>query len=255
MSNLDRHAPQNEIERLRGELEMETQRCLDLQRLLDRADTGFERFVSLAAHSFSESLRQVMSYTQLLAEARPEGADAGDCLGHIRAGAARMQSLVADMVDYWAVDDRPPSPTPMEPVLAHAILAADALIAARGAIVTHDALPLVWGDFGVLANVMRHLLRNAIEYCEAPVPLVHVTARQEDRQWAILVQDNGPGVEPAFQERIFGPFQRLHGRQYPGNGLGLAFCRKAIERLGGRMSMESTPGPGSCFRFTLPAAG
>ena len=87
-----------------------------------------------------------------------------------------------------------------------------------------------------------------------PVPMVHVTARQEDRQWVILVQDNGPGVPAEFKERLFGPFQRLHGREHAGNGLGLGFCRRAIERLGGRMSMESTPGPGSCFSFTLPAA-
>jgi signal transduction histidine kinase len=100
---------------------------------------------------------------------------------------------------------------------------------------------------------MGHLLRNAIDYCEAPVPHVHITARQVDREWEILVQDNGPGVAPAFQERIFGVFQRLHGREHPGNGLGLAFCRKAIEGMGGRISIESTPGAGSCFRLTLPA--
>jgi signal transduction histidine kinase len=165
-----------------------------------------------------------------------------------------MQSLVADMLDYWTAGVRPTFPTAMEPVLEQAILAVNARIVQRGALVTHGPLPLVNGDFGVLAKVMGHLLRNAIDYCEAPVPHVRITSRQLDREWEILVQDNGPGVAPAFQERIFGVFQRLHGREHPGNGLGLAFCRKAMEGLGGRISIESPPGGGSCFRLTLAAA-
>jgi signal transduction histidine kinase len=253
MSKPERQTAKTEIAHLREALEAESQRCLDLQSLLDEANAGFERFVSLAAHDFCESLREVTSYAQLLADARAGDSDAADCLGHIQAGAARMQSLVADVLDYWAAGVRPTFPTAMEPVLAQAILATNARIVQRGAIVTHGALPLVRGDFGVLARVMGHLLRNAIDYCEAPVPHVHITARQVDREWEILVQDNGPGVAPAFQERIFGVFQRLHGREHPGNGLGLAFCRKAIEGMGGRISIESTPGAGSCFRLTLPA--
>ena len=112
----------------------------------------------------------------------------------------------------------------------------------------------VRGDFEILAKVLHHLIRNAIEYCDATPPRVHISSRQVDPDLVFSVQDNGPGIEPAFQDRIFGVFKRLHGKEYPGNGLGLAFCKKAIEWHGGRMWMESTPGAGSTFYFTLPAA-
>jgi chemotaxis family two-component system sensor kinase Cph1 len=141
----------------------------------------------------------------------------------------------------------------MEAVLNQALLFADKRITERAAIVTHDPLPAVVGNFDILAKVLHHLIRNAIEYCATPFPLVHISSRREDREWVFSVRDNGPGIAPALQGRIFGVFRRLHGREHPGNGLGLAFCKKAIERLDGRMWMESAPGAGSTFYFTLPA--
>ena len=110
------------------------------------------------------------------------------------------------------------------------------------------------GDFEILTKVLRHLIRNAIEYCGTPPPRVHISSRRVDLDWVFSVEDNGPGIDPAFQDRIFGVFKRLHGKEHPGNGLGLAFCKKAIEWHGGRMWVESTPGAGSTFYFTLPAA-
>jgi chemotaxis family two-component system sensor kinase Cph1 len=112
----------------------------------------------------------------------------------------------------------------------------------------------VCGDFELLAKVLRHLIRNAIEYCDTPTPRVHISSKRVDLDWAFSVKDNGPGIDPAFQGRIFGTFMRLHGTEHPGNGLGLAFCKKAIEWHGGRMWMESTPGAGSTFYFILQAA-
>jgi signal transduction histidine kinase len=112
----------------------------------------------------------------------------------------------------------------------------------------------VCGDFELLTKVLHHLIRNAIEYCDTPSPHVHVSSRQVDLEWVLSVEDNGPGVDSAFQRRLFGVFKRLHGKEYPGNGLGLAFCKKAIEWQGGRMWMESAPGKGSKFYFTLPSA-
>ncbi|MGE5192835.1 MAG: sensor histidine kinase [Deltaproteobacteria bacterium] len=93
-----------------------------------------------------------------------------------------------------------------------------------------------------------------MEYCDAPTPRVHISSKRVDLDWAFSVKDNGPGIDPVFQGRIFGAFMRLHGTEHPGNGLGLAFCKKAIEWHGGRMWMESTPGAGSTFCFTLPPA-
>jgi chemotaxis family two-component system sensor kinase Cph1 len=256
---MNRPGPQRaetEIARLREALDAETHRRLDVQRLLEGMNAEFEDFISLAAHNLRESLREVASYGQLLTEecARLLDADAGVYLGRIRESTASMQSLLSDVVDYWAVGDYPSSPTAMESVFSQAILLTDAQIVKAGGIVTHDALPVVPGDFGMLVRVLHHLIRNAIQYCQAPIPRVHISCRRDDRNWLFCVQDNGPGVEPAFQERIFDAFHRLHGRENQGNGLGLAYCRKVVERLGGRMSMKSTPGAGSVFYFTVPAA-
>jgi light-regulated signal transduction histidine kinase (bacteriophytochrome) len=212
----------------------------------------------MAAHNLRESLRDVASFSQLMAETYDNrlDPDAGAFLARIQEGAARMQSLLADVVDYWATStgDRQSSRADMEAALRQALLSADKQVTERSAIVTHDPLPRVCGDFEILTKVLRHLIRNAIEYCVTPPPRVHISSRREDLEWVFSVQDNGPGIDAAFQDRVFGVFKRLHGKEYPGNGLGLAFCKKAIEWHGGRMSVESAPGAGSTFYFTLPPA-
>jgi light-regulated signal transduction histidine kinase (bacteriophytochrome) len=258
MGNLDLDRTAEEIERLRQALDAETGRRFELQRQLDRANADFEEFVSMAAHNLREPLREVAAFSQLLAEtyAGRLDSDAVEFLDRIREGAARMQSLLVGMVDYWATgtSDRQSSPTDMEAVLKQALLSTDKQIAERSARVTHDPLPRVCGDFAILTKVLHHLIGNAIEYGGTPSPRVHISSRLVDLDWQFSVQDNGPGIEAAFQGRIFGVFKRLHGKEHPGNGLGLAFCKKAIEWHGGRMSMESTPGAGSTFYFTLPPA-
>jgi light-regulated signal transduction histidine kinase (bacteriophytochrome) len=259
MGNSGQDRTEGEIERLRKALDAETRACLQVRRQLDRASAEFEEFVSMAAHDLRESLRDVASFSQLMAEtyAGRVDSDAGVCLGRIQEGAARAQSLLTGMVDYWATGtgDRPSSRTDMEAVLNQALLSTDKQIAERNAIVTHDPLPWVCGDFEILTKVLHHLIRNAIEYCGTPSPRVHISSRRDDLEWVFSVEDNGPGIDPAFQGRLFGVFKRLHGKEHPGNGLGLAFCRKAIGWHGGRMWMESTPGAGSRFYFTVAPAG
>ena len=231
---------------------------LEIERTRTALEAEFEEFVSLAAHNLRESLREVASFSQLMAEtyAGRLDSDAGVFLERIQEGAARMQSLLADVVDYWAAgtQDRQASPTDMEAVLSQALLSTDRQITERSAIVTHDPLPRVCGDFETLTKVMHHLIRNAIEYCGTPSPRVHISSGRVDSDWVFSVADNGPGIDPAFQGRVFGVFKRLHGREHPGNGLGLAFCKKAIQWYGGRMWLESAPGVGSTFYFTLPPA-
>jgi len=230
---------------------------IDLRTQLDRANADFEEFVSMAAHNLRQSLRDVTAYSQLMSEtyAGRLDADAGVFLARIQEGAASMQSLLADVVDYWAaVDgDGHSSKTDMEAALTQALLFADKQIAERHAVVTHDRLPAVTGDFEILAKVLHHLIENAIEYCVADSPCIHISSRRADLDWVFSVKDNGPRIEHAFQGRIFQVFKRLHGKEHPGNGLGLAFCKKAIESHGGRMWVESTPGAGSTFYFALPA--
>jgi light-regulated signal transduction histidine kinase (bacteriophytochrome) len=258
MGGSDQNRMEDEIERLRQALDAETRACLEVQRQLDRASAEFEEFVSMAAHDLRESLRDVASFSQLMAEtyAGRFDSDAGVFLERIQQGAARAQSLLTDVVDYWAtgMGDRQSSRTDMEAVLRQALLSMDKQITERIAVVTHDPLPPVGGDFEILSKVLHHLIRNAIEYCGTDSPRVHISCRRDDLAWVFSVKDNGPGVEAAFQGRIFGVFKRLHGKEHPGNGLGLAYCKKAIEWQGGRMWMESTPGAGSTFYFTLPPA-
>ncbi|MGC9945380.1 MAG: ATP-binding protein [Bryobacteraceae bacterium] len=251
MGNSDQNRTENEITRLRKALDAETRACIEVRRQLDRASAEFEEFVSMAAHNLRESLRDIASYSQLMAET-------GSAVysERIQQDAARAQSLLGDVVDYWATGGggRPSSPADMEAVFRQALLSTDKLITERSAIVTHDPLPAVIGDVEILAKVLHQLLRNAIEYGGTPAPRVHISSRRADLECVFSVQDNGPGIDPAFQSRLFAPFKRLHGKEYPGNGLGLAFCKKAIEWQGGRIWMHSTPGTGSIFYFTaIPA--
>jgi light-regulated signal transduction histidine kinase (bacteriophytochrome) len=254
MGSSDQNRTDDEIGRLRQALDAETRARIEVQRRLEEAHAEFEDFVSMAAHNLRESLRDVASYGQLLAETS-DGA-AGLYLERVREGTARAQSLLGDMVDYWAAGaaGRPAGPTDMEAVLCQALLSTEKPIAERCAVVTHDALPAVMGNFETLVKVMCHLIGNAIEYGGAPAPRVHISSKREGPECVFSVADNGPGIDPAFQGRLFAAFKRLHGAEHPGNGLGLAFCKKAIEWQGGRMWMESTPGTGSTFYFTaIPA--
>jgi light-regulated signal transduction histidine kinase (bacteriophytochrome) len=237
----------------RGRAEEEAER---LRQQLGRVNAEFEEFISMAAHGLRQSLRDVASFSQLMSEtyASRLDSDAGMFLARIQEGAARMQSLLADVVDYWEAGSGEPSRTDMEAVLRQAVLDTDVQVMGKHVDITHDPLPAVRGDSEMLVKVFHQLIKNAIEYCEAPSPRVHISSRRLDSDWVFSVEDNGPGIEPAFQGRIFQPFKPLHGKEHPGNGLGLAFCKKAIEWHGGRIWVESQPGAGSTFSFTLPAA-
>src|SRR5690242_10386909 len=162
-----------------------------------------------------------------------------------------MLSLLTDIVEYAVTDTSPrqPARTDMEAVLR---LAMEKQLNDENAAVTHDPLPVVMGDSEILTRVLKHLIGNALKYGGTPHPRVHISARRENLEWVFSVQDNGSGIDPAFRDRIFGVFKRLHGKEYPGTGLGLAFCKKAIEWHGGRIWVESTPGGGATFYFTLP---
>lgn len=257
MSNSDDAGLKNEIERLSITLDLEIQRSLDLETRLRGIGIEFENFVSMAAHNLRESLRDVASFSQLLAETSAGSLDteARMFLDRIRDGADKMQSLLAAVVDYWAMNsgDQLLIPTDMEAVLRQALLYPNPQSLQRSAIVTHDPLPEVMADFGVVTKVLQHLIGNAIEYCDGDSPVIHISSKRDELVWVLSVRDNGPGIDPTFQDRVFQPFVRLHGKEHPGNGLGLAFCRKAIERFGGRMWLESTPGAGCTFYVTLCA--
>jgi light-regulated signal transduction histidine kinase (bacteriophytochrome) len=258
MSNSHQQGMEDELASLRQLLDAEVRRSLDLQRQLERSSAEFEAFLAMAAHNLREPLREVASFSQLLVETRAGSLDAEalEFLARIREGASTAQSLLSAVVDYWTtpIGAGTFSRVDMETVLDQALLCAASRIAERGAVVTRDPLPAVSGEFGALAKLLFHLIENAVKFRGPSAPLIHVSSRREGSLWGFSVRDNGSGIEPEFQARLFQPFRRLHGREYPGHGLGLAFCKKVVERHGGRIRVESVPGAGSTFSFTLPPA-
>lgn len=245
-----------DAEELQIALAAETEMRREAEERLRRANQEFEDFVLRAAHDLREPLRNVNAYSDLLSrrDLPKTETETDQYRRYITEGSARMQALISAMVDYVTA----PSgsgyhlPTDMNEVFrdAEAALAASGL---KHAAITRGNLPILKGDPEKLVKVCRHILDNAVRYCEAAEPRIQISAREEDCEWLFSVHDNGPGIESAYQEKVFEPFKRLHGRQYAGSGLGLSFCRRVIESLGGRIWVGSEPGEGSTFIFTLPA--
>jgi len=226
---------------------------------LRRSNEELEQFAYVASHDLQEPLRMVSSYTQLLAKRYQGrlGADADEFIAFAVDGANRMQRLIQDLLRYSRVGT-----TGTEPVLVDSGLAlGEAMTNLAGAIedsgatITWAGLPEVMADHRQLVQLFQNLVGNAIKYHREPSPCVSVAAtRQDDEVWAFTVTDNGLGIDPAYFERIFGMFQRLHGREaYSGTGIGLAICRKIVERHGGVITVSSELGVGSTFCFTLRA--
>jgi PAS domain S-box-containing protein len=224
---------------------------------LARSNAELEQFAYVASHDLQEPLRMVASFTQLLAR-RYRGkldADADEFIGYAVDGVHRMQALINDLLAYSRVGTRGAEPVdvPLDDVLKRVVQSLGPSIQEAGATVTSDALPVVRGDPGQLAQLLQNLIGNAIKFKGEAAPHVHVSAERQDREWVLSVQDNGIGVAPEFRERIFVIFQRLHSRaEFPGTGIGLSICRKIVERHGGRIWVDESPGGGSLFRFTLP---
>jgi signal transduction histidine kinase len=224
---------------------------------LARSNAELEQFAYVASHDLQEPLRMVASFTQLLAK-RYRGRldqDADEFIGFAVDGANRMQQLINDLLGYSRVGTRgkSPAPTDLNEVLGHAEANLHEAIKENGAVVTHEPLPIVAVDQVQFTQLFQNLLANAIKFRSRETPRIHVSAQVEGGDWLLAVQDNGIGIAPEHRERIFAVFQRLHSRtEYPGTGIGLALCKKIVERHGGRIWVESTPGQGSTFYFNIP---
>jgi PAS domain S-box-containing protein len=227
---------------------------------LYRSNEELEQFAYFASHDLQEPLRMVASYTQLLAR-RYKGkldADADEFIAFAVDGASRMQRLIQDLLAYSRVGSKGMNLLDIssEGALQQALVNLRGAIEESGALVTHDPMPIVLADEMQLIQLFQNLVANAIKYQKPGIPQVHVSAAKNvEKKWQFSVRDNGLGIDPQYFDRIFGLFQRLHKREeFAGTGIGLAICKKIVERHGGRISVESQAGQGSTFRFTLAAS-
>lgn len=224
---------------------------------LARSNHDLEQFAYIASHDLQEPLRMVASYTQLLAR-RYQGkldADADEFIRYAVDGATRMQQLINDLLAFSRIGTKGHafSSADMRLALERALFNLAASIEESGANLNVGVLPVVMGDATQLAQLFQNLVGNAIKFRSAQPLQIDISARERKVDWMFSVKDNGIGIAPEFSERIFEIFQRLHSKEeYPGTGIGLALCKKIVERHGGRIWFESAPGEGCVFNFTLP---
>jgi PAS domain S-box-containing protein len=224
---------------------------------LERSNLELEQFASVASHDLQEPLRMVSSYTQLLELEYGDklGDEAREYIGYAVDGARRMQRLINDLLEFSRVGTRGRR---LEPVDANVVLGtvrANLSIAIEdaAALVTNEELPTVMADATQLGQLLQNLIANAIKFHGARAPRVFVAACERGAEWVFSVRDNGIGIEPQYFDRIFAIFQRLHvAAEYPGTGIGLAVCKRIAERHGGRIWVESDPGNGTTFSFSIP---
>jgi PAS domain S-box-containing protein len=230
-----------------------------LQRTADqlaRSNQELEQFAYVASHDLQEPLRVVNGYVQLIERKYKNqlDAEADEFFHYIVDGAARMQQLITDLLNYSRLGTRgkPFSATSVQTVLDRALANLKTVVEESGATVTHDSLPTIQGDESQLVQLFQNLIGNGIKFRSERPPQIHISARRSDHHWEFAVRDNGIGIEPQYWEQIFVIFQRLHTRQkYPGTGIGLAICKRIVERHGGRIWLDSHPGQGTTFHFIL----
>jgi PAS domain S-box-containing protein len=224
---------------------------------LARSNAELERFAYVASHDLQEPLRMITSYMQLL-ERRYKGqldADADEFIAYAVDGANRMKALINDLLAFSRIGTRVKAltPTNFEHVLTRVCANLAIAIEETSATITHDPLPTTLADESQMTQLLQNLIGNAIKFRDSTPPVIHISAARTGQEWTFQVRDNGIGIAAEYFERIFVVFQRLHRTsEYPGTGIGLSICKKIIERHGGHIWVESTPGAGSTFYFTLP---
>ena len=240
----------SELKRTKEELE---QRSQDLAR----SNVDLQQFAYAASHDLKEPLRGVEGFTKLLARRYKGRLDenADEFIHFILEGVQRMQTLIKDLLAYSQIGTQGMQLQPMESesALAQALSNLKTAIDEKGAVITHDALPEVTADPSQLGRLFQNLIGNAIKFCGEKTPEVHVSAERKGDSWIFSIRDNGIGIARNSADRIFVIFQRLHKREeYEGTGIGLAICKRIVERHGGSIWLESDPGKGSTFYFTIP---
>ena len=247
-------------EKLQAELSERKQAEQKLERTLvdlERSNKELEQFAYVASHDLQEPLRKVVSFTELLERRYKEqlGPDADRYIGYIVDGSKRMSLLINDLLAFSRIgtSTRKFTKADCSDILKRTLDDLQYRIKESGAVITFDNLPSVIADELQIGMVFQNLINNAIKFHRDDMPRVHISARSEGNDWIFSVGDNGIGIEKAFLDRIFVMFQRLHTKEeYPGTGIGLAICKKVVERHGGSIWVESEFGKGSTFYFKLP---
>ena len=237
--------------------ERERKRAEAAKLALERSNDELQQFAYVASHDLQEPLRTVASYTQLLARRYDSrlDQDGHDFIGFVVEGVNRMSTLINDLLEYsraGKAGERWLEPVPAGDVLQDALFALRAGIDEAVAHVTYDPLPEVQFDRRQLLQLFQNLIGNAIKYRSDDALTVHVSAEDRSGEWVFSVADNGIGIKPQYHERIFGVFKRLHGKEVPGTGIGLAICKRLLEQNGGRIWVESELGRGSTFYVAIP---
>jgi light-regulated signal transduction histidine kinase (bacteriophytochrome) len=215
------------------------------------------QFAYAASHDLREPLRMMASFAQLLNRryANQLDADGREFLRFIQEGAQTMERRLEDLLSYslqLRPLENPPSTVDSEAVARGVLMNLEKLISESGAEITHEALPAVQCDFTHLTQVFQHLISNSIRFHGPEPPRIHISATETDGLATFSFSDNGLGIDPRYHEEVFNAFKRLHGREYPGTGVGLAICKRLIEQYGGKIWVESEEGRGAVFLFTLP---
>ena len=249
----ERQGAENELRRTAERLAQQTAE-------LERSNAELQQFAYVASHDLQEPLRMVASYTQLLARRYGDklDADALEFIDFAVDGARRMQALINDLLAYSRVGTRGAefAPTDCNALVDQVVADLGAAIEDERAVVTRGDLPTLQADAMQISQLFQNLIGNAIKFHGERAPRVEVAAEPRGDDWLFSVRDNGIGIDPEYADRIFVIFQRLHSRgEYPGTGIGLAICKKIVERHGGHIWMESVPGEGTTFYFTLPTSG
>jgi PAS domain S-box-containing protein len=225
---------------------------------LKATNAELQNFAFALTHDLQEPVRMVVNFTQLLAREHQGklGEESDKFIGYSVDGALRIEALLKALLTYWETTEQGQDsfgPVDCNGVLAKTMANLEAIIEESGAIVASEPLPTVTADEVMLRQVFQNLIANSIKYRSREMPRIHIAAQTGSEGWLLSVRDNGIGIDPKDAERVFGMFKRLHGPDIPGAGIGLALCKKVVERHGGRIWVESETGKGATFRFTIPA--
>jgi light-regulated signal transduction histidine kinase (bacteriophytochrome) len=252
------YGPGNEPIRLVGVCIDVTERRLS-EQALRRTNEELKQFAYAASHDLQEPLRTVISYTQLLARTTKAklSVDESRFMQFITESSERMLDLIRDLREYLEVsgDGAEHRPVDLNHTLATVLQNLQVAVRESAAVVTSEPLPVVSGKETHFVQLLQNLVSNGIKYRREGVPpVLRISSRKVDGEWEFRVQDNGQGIARDYWGRVFGVFKRLHGKNIPGTGIGLALCQRVVERYGGRIWLDSEPGEGSTFFFTLPLA-